>query len=637
METGPATLFDEAQRLLAAGAFEEAEERLRDVLDDDPQHAAALRYLGLLLLERDQTQEAADCFIRALQLDVEDKEALRGLWRAYAAHDALPQLVPLLTDLVAGHPADAEYRRLLAEAQNAEHRAAEAEAPAALPEEAFDPDPEVRFRALLETASADLQAGRLDPALVTLQRAALTTGYADDAVVGALSDLYRQAQDVPALKALWKRAAVAALERDDLDAFFRHAYTSIYAEQMFARSPRYAYATIDADLNAYVRLAARAHPLAALAGQHRARPRAEARPLRVGFVLEGLSQLQAPSRFYLPVVEHHDPERFELYCYSRYALGEALAVRERYAETAAFMARHRCRVRTPDRPMGPMQQVDALARQILEDQIDVLVFQTLHFVPVYNFLAALRLAPLQALVEHQQPEHTAVADLVFTLRKAALECSAEAAPFPMMHLKPPPGPPVDRSAFGIPAGAVVLASANREARYRQDVFWQAVTDLLERHPNTYFLAIGLADAGPYLAGREHLRDRVVTPGFRTDVMECLAAADVYVDLIPSGGGSSLVEAMYAGLPVVSFEQDFGSLYRVDRETISDYVGEPALVVPHGNLARWHQLLDGLVRDADFRREMGETMRRRARAFDPATATARLFDTLEAAYDRRAQG
>jgi hypothetical protein len=91
--------------------------------------------------------------------------------------------------------------------------------------------------------------------------------------------------------------------------------------------------------------------------------------------------------------------------------------------------------------------------------------------------------------------------------------------------------------------------------------------------------------------------------------------------------------MQAGLPVVCFEADLASLYQVSNETVSEYVAEPALIVPRDDVQRWHYLMDGLIEDPEFRAQMGEAMRRRARTFDPQPVAAGFFDTLEEAFYR----
>lgn len=501
----------------------------------------------------------------------------------------------------------------------------------------FDPRPEKRLQAMLRMASDRLAAGDRNGAQSVLEKAVRMNGYRSQDIVAALADIHRERQDIAALKGLWKRVAVAGLQAGDLDSFLESAYTSIYAESYYSRSPNYRFSWIDEDLNAYVRMAAQSHPLrqAGAANRRRFTPHADGR-LRIGFVLEGLSRNQSTIRNYQPLIRFADPSAAGVWVFSRWSLKEPVAVKEGHAETADEWRRLGATVVHPGEPLSPSAQLDFLAREIIRARIDILVFQTTYFVPVHNFLAALRLAPFQAAIEHQQPEFVRDMDLVFTTRKQTLECPVEIAAFPISLFRSDvPGKGLDRKEFGLPADALVLVSANREVRYSQETFWRQLRAVLERHPNAWFLALGLS-------GKERLPDpgdpawnRVVAPGYRRDVPECLALADLYIDLFPSGGGSSLVEAMRAGLPVIGFHQDLAAPYTILDETLApEYVGEGRLLVPHGDMPAWQTLVDRALNDRGFRASMADIMRERAEAFRPEKVAERFHAELADAYRRK---
>ena len=496
----------------------------------------------------------------------------------------------------------------------------------------FSATPETRLHALLRATQEHLQNGDLNGAAVDLWRSALATEYADDGVLKALAQIYQQVQDIPAIKGIWKRSAVAALERGDINAFLERTYHSIYSESFYSRRPNYDYATIDPDIHSYVRLAAQAHPLASWIEQNRKKQVDLDGKLRVGFVMEGFSQTQAPSRNYLPLAEHHDPEEFELYFYSRLGLGEPIGQQEKYAVSAAFFESYGASVWTPQRSLTFADQVSALARKIVEDEIDILIYQTTYFQPVYNLLSWLRPAPFQAQMEHQQPEHSRAVDLIFTTRKASLESAAVVAPFPISCVKAA-AEQIDRASLGLPENGLVMVSANRAQRYSQDVFWGEMLSILEKHPDTYFVALGLTDAAPHVGSRSDLLDRIITPGHRTDVMSFFAVADVYVDIFPSGGGSSVVEAISAGTPVVTFDPDLNTPYSVNAETLSEYVGAKEMALPSGDIEAWRRVMTRLIEDDEFRIEMRHRMTEQAVNFRPDVVAERFFATLKNVFMR----
>jgi glycosyltransferase involved in cell wall biosynthesis len=107
--------------------------------------------------------------------------------------------------------------------------------------------------------------------------------------------------------------------------------------------------------------------------------------------------------------------------------------------------------------------------------------------------------------------------------------------------------------------------------------------------------------------REHgLDDRVRLLGARNDVNELIAASDVYCqpNLEPEPFGLSLIEAMYAGLPVVTTAAG-GAL-----EIVDDTCGE---LTPLGNVPAVAAAIDRLAADPSRRDSLGTAGRHRARA------------------------
>jgi glycosyltransferase involved in cell wall biosynthesis len=221
-------------------------------------------------------------------------------------------------------------------------------------------------------------------------------------------------------------------------------------------------------------------------------------------------------------------------------------------------------------------------------------------------------------------------DLVFTTRKAFLESGAMVAPFPISCVKSVPEK-VSRAALGLPEEGIVMVSANRAQRYSQDAFWGEIISLLENYPNTYFVALGLADASPFIGSRSDLLERIITPGHQDDVMSFFAASDIYVDIFPSGGGSSVIEAITAGTPVVTFDQDLRTPYSVNAETLAEYVGEKALIAPNADMDAWRKVVTRLIEDDAFRSDMSTRMKDLAINFRADVVADRFFGTLKNAF------
>ena len=119
-----------------------------------------------------------------------------------------------------------------------------------------------------------------------------------------------------------------------------------------------------------------------------------------------------------------------------------------------------------------------------------------------------------------------------------------------------------------------------------------------------------------------LTHRLRFTGQRRDVPRLLAAADIYSqpNTTPESFGLTFVEAMHAGLPVVT------TAIGGAREVLDDSNG---LLVPPGDAAALAAQLRRLLADEPLRKQLGQAGPARARALcDPARQLARLHEVLE---------
>jgi glycosyltransferase involved in cell wall biosynthesis len=173
-----------------------------------------------------------------------------------------------------------------------------------------------------------------------------------------------------------------------------------------------------------------------------------------------------------------------------------------------------------------------------------------------------------------------------------------------------------RKELGLPHGAVVaitVANLRREKDYPNLLY--AVQRALARHPQLVVLAVG---QGP-MAGEVRdlhrelgLGDRVRLLGYRSDVRELLAAADVFVlGSAFEGLPVSIMEAMAAGLPIVAT-----AVGGVPEAVASGENGY--LVAAQQPDALAHALVT-VAQDDQRRARMAAAAHQRSRAFDIRTA------------------
>jgi glycosyltransferase involved in cell wall biosynthesis len=140
--------------------------------------------------------------------------------------------------------------------------------------------------------------------------------------------------------------------------------------------------------------------------------------------------------------------------------------------------------------------------------------------------------------------------------------------------------------------------------------------------NVILLIVGGGEQGPLrkLAQDLGIQDRVVFAGLRADIVDVLAAMDVFVhSSLTESFGQVIVEAFVSGKPVVSTNVG------VAREIIEN--GVNGFVVPTGDCEALRKALEAILRMRDHWPEMGEEGHRRVKEF----SAEKIVPVYEAQY------
>jgi glycosyltransferase involved in cell wall biosynthesis len=132
-----------------------------------------------------------------------------------------------------------------------------------------------------------------------------------------------------------------------------------------------------------------------------------------------------------------------------------------------------------------------------------------------------------------------------------------------------------------------------------------------------------------IVGGTGIASRVRFLGDRSDVPAILGAADIHCqpNAAPEPFGLAFVEALYAGLPVVT--SDFGG----PREIVTPACG---MLVPPNDMTALRTALQALIASPQRRAELGAAGPARARELcDPARQIAMLEGVLSGAHPRAA--
>ncbi|MEJ0015133.1 MAG: glycosyltransferase family 4 protein [Acetobacteraceae bacterium] len=182
-----------------------------------------------------------------------------------------------------------------------------------------------------------------------------------------------------------------------------------------------------------------------------------------------------------------------------------------------------------------------------------------------------------------------------------------------------------REALGVPQERVVVLAVSRLVWHKGYPELAAALPLV---PGAELWVVGerlTSDRGPDMAALLRdagLGERLRLLGYREDVADLMAAADIFV--LPSrfeGLPMSVIEAMLSGLPVVATAVRGPAEQVVPEET--------GLLVPAGDAAALARALARLAADPALRARMGAAGRRRAEErYDEAKVLARTLDLLK---------
>ena len=551
------------------GRSDAAIDLIRQALQSLPGFAEAHNRLGMALFSQGRIEEAVASYHRAIKLDPNHAKALNNLGAALRRLGGLDEAVAASREAIRIDPNFADAHNNLGVAFLEQRRLDES---AAACREAIrlnpnDPVPHYNLGNTLNeqkqfdgAISAYQHALRLNPdytrARMNLGNVMEKHGQLD----GALECFRRVAELHPEFAGahnnlaniLWNQGrteeAIADYERAvQLEPASSAMHSSLLA------ALHYSPATTPARLLAAHAEYDRRHcaPLRSTWREHRNLPDPDRR-LKVGYLSPDFRR-NVVSHFLLPVLEAHDHRQFEIHCYATAQRTDAIT--DRFRASADVW-----------RDAGALSD-EALAEQIREDEIDILVDLSQHMpgnrLPVF----ARKPAPVQvAWIGH--PWSTGVTAIDYRLTDAHMEPEGAAwsesveepvrLPDSWFCFDPLDETPDPGELPALRAGYVTFGCLNNFSRVNEDVLalWarvlHAVKDsrLLLRCPAgaTQARALRSLESQGIESGRVELVGW--TPS-RAELERRFERMDIALDPFPCNGGTTTCDTLWMGVPVLT--------------------------------------------------------------------------------------
>jgi len=221
----------------------------------------------------------------------------------------------------------------------------------------------------------------------------------------------------------------------------------------------------------------------------------------------------------------------------------------------------------------------------------------------------LKPAPFLVKDTFQQAERSTLPDLVFHHSDRTMaEDIGNCVNLDSYYIRPEIKRTITKKQLNVPDEAILIATSGRTGKFAFPVFWDCVRAVHDKFPNVYFLIIGYQpEHHPYTV----TSNRILLPGFILNVFDVLQACDLFIDTFPHGGGFTVAEAVFAGLPTVVFDVDYNKPWETWTSTYPNITKNPDLTVPQWDYDAWMDLVGRLITNKEFRQAKSQEMKQRA--------------------------
>jgi len=186
-------------------------------------------------------------------------------------------------------------------------------------------------------------------------------------------------------------------------------------------------------------------------------------------------------------------------------------------------------------------------------------------------------------------------------------------------------PAPQRSVYGIPSAAVVLAtaSANLDESLRME-FVDTIINILRAHPQAVYLLVGDGELSWQKRKFEAagVGKRVGYTGRRKDLPSFLRICDIYLSEFPVSSSVGLLQAMSVERPVVAIRWSENP----EDTQAATLVGSEA-TVNGSDSSSYIERVSKLIREPQYRTKLGKSMRQRVEQHFSAAQTIRHLEQL----------
>jgi glycosyltransferase involved in cell wall biosynthesis len=366
---------------------------------------------------------------------------------------------------------------------------------------------------------------------------------------------------------------------------------------------------------------------------------------RVAYVVSGIGDDDASARTLAGLARHSDPKRYKLQIYSTEAsvrrekqqfpqVSYSAPSSKRGSATIEMLARRKSPTWMAPTDGDILAAAKAMADQLVKDQIDVAIFDATQADPIAALVADWNAAKVKVNLCRRSPLYSAGLGSVVYFDPVRWEADKDFwnerridSRFILegCDIEDSPAAPPQRSAYGIPAAAVVLGTAGADLdRSLSPEFIDTIINVLRAHPHAIYLIIGDAELAWQKRKFESagVAKRVGYAARRKDLPGFLRICDIYLAEFPASGAASVLQAMSVERPVVACR--WGD--EAEQSQAAALVGAEAALIGR-DTAAFIERVSKLIRDPAYRQKLGKTMRQRVEQHFSFGQTAQHLEQL----------
>lgn len=367
---------------------------------------------------------------------------------------------------------------------------------------------------------------------------------------------------------------------------------------------------------------------------------------RIAYIVSAIADDEASGRVARSLSKHCDAKRFKLHVYStdcgvrreKQQFSQptyAQASTKRGAATIDALGRQKIPTWIAPAEGDCVMAAKELANQLIKDRIDVVIFDANQSDPIAAMLASWEIARVKLNLCRRAPLYASGISCITYTDQVRYEADKDywqrhgvETKFVLegIDIDENLGPAPQRSAYGIPEQAMVLATSGGGDLDRtvSEEFVDTIINILRAHPHAVYLLIGEGE----LAWQKRKFDsagvakRVGYAGRRKDLPGFLRIADIYLAEFPNSSAAGVLQAMSVEKPVVAMRCGESA----EQSQAAAFAGSECTITGR-DAAAYIERVSKIIREPAYRQKLGRTMRSRVEQHFGFNQTARYLEQV----------